>query len=88
MKVFILLLSLNILLVPIAGLKVLGVFPTISTSHFAIGHAIVKSLHDVGHEITVISPYQLKKPLKNYRDISIADTLEESRKSNFNKIKF
>lgn len=58
------------------GLKVLGVLPFVSKSHFAIGHAIVKSLHDVGHEVTVISPFPLKKPIANYTDIVTTDVKE------------
>lgn len=64
----------------ISGLKVLGVLPFGSTSHFAIGHAIVKSLANVGHEVTVISPYPQKKPIKNYRDIDCSSVLEKFKR--------
>jgi glucuronosyltransferase len=60
----------------IDGFKVLGILPFGSTSHFAIGHGIIKSLHKAGHEVTVISPYPQKKPLDNYRDISIKEVLD------------
>lgn len=62
------------------GLKVLGIFPFGSSSHFAIGNSIVKALHKVGHEITVISPYPQKKPLANFRDIGTTDILEKHKK--------
>lgn len=65
------------------ALKVLGFLPFMSKSHFAIGHAVLKSLHDVGHEITVVSPYPLKNPPVNYTDISTADILEEFLKRNY-----
>ena len=51
-----------------------------STSHFSIGYSIIKSLHKVGHEVTVISPYPQKKPLENYRDISTKDILDKHEK--------
>lgn len=59
------------------GYKVLGILPFGSASHFKIGHSIVDALREAGNEVTVISPYPLKKPVKNYRDISIADALEK-----------
>lgn len=64
----------------IDGAKVLGVLPFGTKSHFAIGHAIVKALVDAGHEATVISPYPMKKPMKNYRDISTADVIKKYMK--------
>lgn len=64
----------------IDGFKVLGILPFGSNSHFAIGSAILKNLHKAGHEVTVISPYPQKKPLKNYRDVSTADFLEKQKK--------
>lgn len=63
--------------------KILGVFPIVTKSHFTIGYSIIKSLHEVGHDVTVISPYPQKKPLANYTDISTADILEEFTKSDF-----
>lgn len=62
------------------GLKVLGIVPFISKSHFAIGHAIVKSLHDAGHEVTILSPFPLKKPIANYTDIGTPDIIEQFNK--------
>lgn len=64
----------------IEGLKVLGILPLGSNSHFAIGQAIVKSLHKAGHDVTVLSPYPQKKPLANFRDISSADVIEKYKK--------
>jgi hypothetical protein len=66
----------------IDGYKVLGVLPFGSNSHFAIGHSIVKSLLNAGNEVTVISPYPKKQPVKNYRDISTADFFEKHKKGN------
>jgi glucuronosyltransferase len=80
MRAFSICVALAALIVCIDGFKVLGIFPIGATSHFTIGHAIVKSLLDAGNEVTVISHYPQKKPLKNYRDISMADALEKYEK--------
>jgi len=61
----------------INGLKVLGVLPFGSKSHFAIGEAIIKTLVDAGHEATVISPFPQKKPVKRYTDVSIVEIVEK-----------
>lgn len=61
----------------IEGYKVLGILPFMSNSHFAIGNSILKTLHKAGNEVTVISPYPQKTPLKNFTDISLADILEQ-----------
>lgn len=60
----------------INGLKILAFFPFGSKSHFAIGHSIAKTLVDAGHEVTAISPYPVKKSIKNYKDISTEDYLK------------
>lgn len=69
------------------GLKVLGIFPLATRSHFQIGHGIVKSLIDAGHETTVVSPYPLKKPIDNYKDVSIAEILPLFEKGEQIKLK-
>ncbi|XP_037038245.1 UDP-glycosyltransferase UGT5-like [Bradysia coprophila] len=57
------------------GLKVLTIAPFSSKSHFAIANAISKTLHKAGHNITMLSPFPLKKPLQNHTDISVAKTM-------------
>lgn len=52
------------------GLKVLGILNVPALSHFSIGSSILESLHDVGHEITVISPFSKQETGKSfYREI-------------------
>lgn len=63
--------------VKIDGLKVLTIAPFSAKSHFAIASAIAKTLHKAGHDITMLSPFPLKRQLQNYTDISIAKTMEE-----------
>lgn len=86
MKIVFFSLALVACFVPTLTLKVLGVFPVISSSHFAIGSSIIKSLNSAGHEVTVVSPYPLKKPIKNYRDIDTSDLLAEFKKSKLMKV--
>lgn len=64
----------------ISGLSILSILPFGSKSHFAIGHAITKSLHNAGHEVTVISPYPQKKKIPNYHDIDVSSVLAQFEK--------
>lgn len=77
MKLLLSVLCLVALAYSVNGLKVLAVLPFGSNSHFAIGRSILKSLHKVGHEITVISPYPQKKVMDKWRDISTFDILKK-----------
>lgn len=58
------------------GLKVLGIIPFPSKSHFAIGNGIIESLVDAGHEVTVMSPYPQRKNRPNYNEIDVSKILE------------
>lgn len=53
--------------------NILGVFPTLSTSHYILGHSLMKGLANAGNNVTVISPYRLTKPIQNYRAIYVED---------------
>ncbi len=78
MKLLYLLLAIfGLAIVKIDGLKVLTIAPFSAKSHFAIANAISKTLHKAGHNITMLSPFPLKKPLQNYTDVSVAKTMEE-----------
>lgn len=57
--------------------KVLGIFHTISKSHYIVGNALMKGLAEAGHEVTIISPFREKNPPKNYKEIYL-DGLEEA----------
>uniref|UniRef100_A0A1I8NYK7 UDP-glucuronosyltransferase n=1 Tax=Stomoxys calcitrans TaxID=35570 RepID=A0A1I8NYK7_STOCA len=47
-----------------------------SKSHFIVGSALIKGLIDKGHEVTVISPFPQKKPIKNWHDVPVSGVLE------------
>lgn len=49
--------------------KILGIFPLAFKSHTIFYQAIMKSLARNGHQVDVISYYEVRNPPKNYRDI-------------------
>lgn len=59
--------------------KILGVFPTMAKSHFIVGSALMKGLAERGHDVSVISPFPQKTPLKNYRDIDTPGVIEATK---------
>lgn len=77
MKLLYVLVIFGLAIVKIDGLKVLTIAPFSAKSHFAIANAISKTLHKAGHDITMLSPFPMKKPMQNYTDISVAKTMEE-----------
>lgn len=78
MKLVFVLLAFSIALADSA--KLLAVFPVPSKSHYAIGEATMRALNDAGHEVTMISAIEPKKPIKNYRQIKIDNILETMSK--------
>ncbi|XP_065157276.1 UDP-glycosyltransferase UGT5-like [Atheta coriaria] len=70
-------LCLSIALLGISnGSKILGIFPFPSKSHYIIGEALLRGLAERGHDVTMISPFTLDKPIKNYQDVVIDGMLE------------
>lgn len=64
-----------------ASLKVLALLPFDSYSHFSVGFGMSRALVNAGHHVTVVSPFPLKKPLKNYTEISTEDFIDFMDKS-------
>lgn len=56
--------------------KILFVFHMSSYSHFILGDTLAKELVARGHEITMISPFQTKPPVKNYKTIPLPELLQ------------
>lgn len=56
--------------------KFLAILHFSSKSHFIVGSALVRGLIEKGHDVTVISPFPLKKPMKNYHDVPVPKVLE------------
>ena len=77
-------------LISIDGLKILAVLPIPSKSHWLVGHEIIKSLVEAGHEATVFTTYPSKNPIKNYEEIDISEMVkifEEGKLSHCAKMK-
>lgn len=49
--------------------RILFLFPSPSKSHLVVVQGLSTTLAKKGHEVTVVSPFPMTKPLKNYRDI-------------------
>jgi hypothetical protein len=60
----------------VQALKILAVLPMTMKSHYAIGHSIVESLLDAGHEVTEITCFVPKSPIKNLKIVQIPDVIE------------
>lgn len=58
------------------GYNILGIFPTMSRSHYIVGGALMKGLAAAGHNVTVISPFPQKKAISNFRDYAILGIVE------------
>lgn len=62
--------------------KFLAVLPTPSKSRYYIGQNHMKGLAEDGHDVTVISPFKEKTPIKNYKEVFLEHNWAESRKCN------
>jgi hypothetical protein len=60
-----------------SGYKILAIFPFGSVSHYAIGEATMKAIAGAGHEVTMISAMKTKKPLENFREMTVKDPATE-----------
>ncbi|KAF2889300.1 hypothetical protein ILUMI_16873, partial [Ignelater luminosus] len=50
-----------------------------SYSNYQLGDKILKELGSRGHEVTVITPYQDKTPIKNFKQVVLTGVLEQTR---------
>lgn len=58
--------------------KVLGVFPTMSKSHYMLGSKIMKELADKGHEVTVLTPFPMHKGVGNLTEVLVDGIVEKT----------
>lgn len=49
--------------------RVLGIFHAGSKSHYHLGSALMAALAEKGHEVTLIAPFKLDKPVANLTEI-------------------
>ncbi|XP_045474545.1 UDP-glycosyltransferase UGT5-like [Harmonia axyridis] len=62
--------------------KILGVFPFLSKSHYAMGNTLLKEMARRGHEVTMIAAFEEKGLPSNvsYRNIKIVTQLDKNDK--------
>lgn len=60
-----------VILENISASRILFLFPTPSKSHVIVAHGLSKALSEKGHDVTVVSPFPLSKPIKNHREIKL-----------------
>ncbi|XP_017040112.2 UDP-glycosyltransferase UGT5-like isoform X3 [Drosophila ficusphila] len=58
------------------GARILSLFPVPSPSHFHYVLPYLKNLASLGHEITSVSPYHLKAPVSNIREILLPEVFD------------
>lgn len=68
-------LLLTALVGQVCGYTYLMVLHTGSKSHHVVGEALAKGLTAAGHEVTLISPFPQKNPVKNLIDIDTPNTI-------------
>lgn len=56
--------------------RALFLFPVHSKSHLVVVQGLSTFLAQKGHNVTVVSPFPLSKPMENYRDIELPLTGE------------
>lgn len=53
--------------------KILSIFGFPGPSQYIMASALLKTLAERGHEVTSISTFPQKQPLKNFRDIAVME---------------
>lgn len=61
----------------VASYRILGIFHTVSPSHYFVGSALMKGLAADGHNVTIISPFKEKKPIPNYTEVYLDGTFDK-----------
>lgn len=57
--------------------RILGLFPLNGKSHWNMQEVLMKELARRGHQVDVVSHFPLKKPIPNYKDISLKGSVPE-----------
>ncbi|XP_058459805.1 UDP-glucosyltransferase 2-like [Malaya genurostris] len=67
--------------------RILCIDPSPGKSHVIVAQVLLKGLAERGHEITMVSPFKLSKPVKNFREIVVPvdDFLIRQMKSYLNE---
>ncbi|XP_072381848.1 UDP-glycosyltransferase UGT5-like isoform X2 [Diabrotica undecimpunctata] len=59
--------------------NILLISPMASPSHFILGNELGRGLVEAGHQVTVVSPYEDKNPLKGYKDVVLTGLAKQKR---------
>lgn len=70
----------------VASYRILGIFHTVSPSHYFVGNALMKGLAAEGHDVTIISPFKEKTKIANYTEVYLDGTFDRITNSNLNFI--
>lgn len=82
MRVQIVFLLLSVLELAIAS-RILFLLPTLSKSHMILHHALSSTLAERGHDVTVVSVFELDNKIENHREILVP--FDHERLKNFVK---
>ncbi|KAJ8985462.1 hypothetical protein NQ317_015001 [Molorchus minor] len=63
-----------VIVVPLESYKILGLFPHPGKSHVDVFLPLMAGLAEKGHNVTVISPFALKNPIPNYRNLILNES--------------
>lgn len=63
-----------LLMVVTDAARILSIFPLKAKSHFMFNEAIMRSLSNAGHEVTIFAPYPLTKSMPNITLINTDET--------------
>jgi len=55
----------------VSAYNYLAILHTAARSHYHVGSALAKGLASAGHQVTIVSPFELKKPIKNIKDVTV-----------------
>ncbi|XP_017040180.1 UDP-glycosyltransferase UGT5 [Drosophila ficusphila] len=59
----------------VSAYNYLVVSHTAARSHYHVGSALAKGLASAGHQVTIVSPFESKKPIKNVKDVTAKGVL-------------
>lgn len=68
--------------------RILGIFHLHSYSHYQLGEMLLKELAYRGHEVTMITPFEEKEKIKNFRIITITNSFEHLKGMKFDMYSF
>lgn len=71
-KIFLVLTTIILVVInTTSAAKILSIFHTASKSHQILAQKLMLELNKAGHEITIVTPFPIKNPPKNVRNIPL-----------------